>query len=164
MIILFQTKIEMLKLYDNCLIFILEKNISIDRLPTAIQNDIFALRKYYQAKCTDVEKWRAVESESDWNSFWWEDKLENIDYDLACEEYDECLYCNEWKKVEEEKESMDLYLEKLTKELTKAENIVKEVTMKIPTHLSHLTKRVIPVYSWSKQSWTFHFKQNVCLR
>ena len=59
----------MLKLYDNCLIFILEKNISIDRLPTAIQNDIFALRKYYQANCEDVEKWRAVESESDWNSF-----------------------------------------------------------------------------------------------
>ena len=68
----------MLKLYDNCLIFILEKNISIDRLPSTIQKDIFALKKYCQAKCTFVEKWRAVESESDWNSFWWEDKLENI--------------------------------------------------------------------------------------
>ena len=149
----------MLKLYDNCLILILEKNISIDRLPTAIQNDIFALRKYYQAKCADVEKWRAVESESDWNSFWWEDKLK--DYDLACEEYDDCLYCYEWKKVEEEKESMDLYLEKLTEELKKAENELKEATVKIPTHLSHLTDQIKPVYSWSNHSWSCRFKPKV---
>ena len=100
-----------------------------------------------------------MESESDWNSFWWEDKLK--DYDLACEEYDDCLYCYEWKKVEEEKESMDLYLEKLTEELKKAENELKEATVKIPTHLSHLTDQIKPVYSWSNHSWSCRFKAKV---
>ena len=91
----------MLKLYDNCLIFILEKHISIDRLPPMIQNDIFALREYYQAICACEEKVWELRDVSYYNFQWWEDKQDD---NLSCEEYDDCLYCFHWKKVEEEKE------------------------------------------------------------
>ena len=129
----------MLKLYDNCLIFILEKHISIDRLPPMIQNDIFALRRYYQAICAFEEKSWELRLESYYNFRWWEDEQ----YDnLSCEEYDECLYCCEWKKIEEEKESRDLYLEKMYDDEAKAEHELEEAKIKIPTYLSHLTDKI----------------------
>ena len=63
--------------------------------------------------------------------------------------------------VEEEKESMNLYLGKLTEELKKAEDELKEATVKIPNNLSHLTDQIKPVYSWSNHSWSCQFKPNV---
>lgn len=134
-----QAKIKMLKLYDNCLIFILEKHISIDRLPPMIQNDIFALREYYQAICACEEKVWELRDVSYYNFRWWEDKQDD---NLSCEEYDDCLYCFHWKKVEEEKEKMDIYLEKMFDDVAKAEHELEEAKMKIPTYLSHLTDKI----------------------
>ena len=43
-----ETKIRKMRLYEECLMIILENNILIDRLPTVIQNEILTLRKFYQ--------------------------------------------------------------------------------------------------------------------
>ena len=104
-----------------------------------IQNDIFALREYYQAICAVEEKVWELRGESLHNFRWWEVEQ---NYNLSCEEYDACLYCCEWKKVVEEKESMDLYLEKMYDEVAKAEHELEEAKMKIPTYLSHLTDKI----------------------
>ena len=45
-----------MKLYDECLIFILTKNTYTDDLPYTIQNDIFVLRNLYQIKRQYAEK------------------------------------------------------------------------------------------------------------
>jgi len=95
------TKIKMIKLYDDCLIIILEKIFCTDRLPTTIQNDIFTLRKFYQVTLTCTEKAEILEYCAFSHSLWWEDKLENIG--TVCLEWDDCLACYRWNEIEEEK-------------------------------------------------------------
>ena len=71
-------KNEKMKLYDDCLIFFLKKNICTDALPSTIQNDIFVLRKLYQVTCTCAEKAEILEYCTFSHSLWWEDRLRNI--------------------------------------------------------------------------------------
>ena len=137
-----------MKLYDECLIFFLKKNACTDDLPSTIQNDIFALRKLYQVTCTCAEKTEILEYSSFTHSLWWEDKLENIgtvclDWDegiLEC--YEGCLECYEWSEIEKEKKRVDDVLEKMSEELARLRDDVKEASMKIPNHLSHLKDRI----------------------
>ena len=138
------TKIEMMKLYDDCLIFILEKNLCTDRLPTTIQNDIFTLRKFYQVTLTWTEKAEILEYCAFSHSLWWEDKLENIG--TVCLEWDDCVACYRWNEIEEEKKTGGVYLEKLSEELTKAKDEVKDASMKFPSYLSHLTSRITSIH------------------
>ena len=74
------------------------------------------------------------------HSLWWEEKLENID--TVCLEWDGCPECYEWNEIEEEKRSCDVALEKMSEELVKLRYEVKDASMKIPKHLSHLTDRI----------------------
>ena len=129
-----------MKLYDDCLIFFLEKNICTDALPSTIQNDIFVLRKLYQVTCTCAEKAEILEYCTISHSLWWEDKLKNID--KVCLEWDGCLECYEWNEIDDEKRSGDVALEKMSEELAKLRDDVKAASMKIPNHLSHLTDRI----------------------
>ena len=141
-------KNEKMKLYDDCLIFFLKKNICTDALPSTIQNDIFALRKLYQVTCTCAEKTEILEYSSFTHSLWWEDKLKNIgtvclDWDnsfLEC--YEGCLECYEWNEIEDEKRRGNVALEKMSEELAKLRDDVKAASMKIPNHLSHLKDRI----------------------
>ena len=137
-----------MKLYDDCLIFFLKKNICTDALPSTIQNDIFALRKLYQVTCTCAEKTEILEYCTFSHSLWWKDKLENIgtvclDWDegiLEC--YEGCLECYEWSEIEKEKKRGDDALEKMSEDLARLRDDVKAASMKIPKHLSHLTDRI----------------------
>ena len=141
-------KNEKMKLYDDCLIFFLKKNICTDALPSTIQNDIFALRKLYQVTCTCAEKTEILEYCTFSHSLWWEDKLKNIgtvclDWDegiLEC--YEGCLECYEWSEIEKEKKRGDDALEKMSEDLARLRDDVKAASMKIPKHLSHLTDRI----------------------
>ena len=129
-----------MKLYDECLIFFIKKNICTDALPSTIQNDIYVLRKFYQVTRTCTQKAAILEYCAFSHSLWWEDKLENIG--TVCLEWDDCLACYRWNEIEEEKKRGDVALEKMSKELTKLRNDVKDAHMKIPNHLSHLTVRI----------------------
>ena len=137
-----------MKLYDDCLIFILKKNICTDALPSTVQNDIFLLRNLYQIKRQYAEKAEILEYWAFSHCLWWEEKLENIgtvcldcdDGFLEC--YEGCLECYEWSKIEKEKKRGDVALEKMSEELAKLRDDVKEASMKIPNHLSHLTDRI----------------------
>ena len=137
-----------MKLYDDCLIFILKKNICTDALPSTVQNDIFVLRNLYQIKRQYAEKAEIMEYWTFSHSLWWEDKLKNIgtvcldcdDGFLEC--YEGCLECYEWSEIEKEKKRGDVALEKMSEELAKLRDDVKEASMKIPNHLSHLTDRI----------------------
>ena len=129
-----------MKLYDECLIFFIKKNICTDALPSTIQNDIFVLRKLYQVMRTCAEKAEVLEYETFYHSLWWAEKLENID--TVCLEWDGCPECYEWNEIEEEKRSYDVALEKMSEELVKLRYEVKDASMKIPKHLSHLTDRI----------------------
>ena len=137
-----------MKLYDDCLIFILKKNICTDALPSTVQNDIFVLRNLYQIKRQYAEKAEIMEYWTFSHSLWWEDKLKNIgticlDWDnsfLEC--YEGCVECYEWNEIEDEKRSGDVALEKMSEDLAKLRDDVKEASMKIPNHLSHLTDRI----------------------
>ena len=141
-------KNEKMKLYDDCLIFFLKKNICTDALPSTIQNDIFVLRKLYQVTRTCAEKAEILEYCTFSHSLWWEDKLKNIgtvclDWDnsfLEC--YEGCVECYEWNEIEDEKRSGDVALEKMSEELAKLRDDVKAASMKIPNHLSHLKDRI----------------------
>ena len=133
-------KNEKMKLYDDCLIFFVKKNICSDALPSTIQNDIFVLRKLYQDMRTCKDKEEVVEYETFYYSVWWAEKLENID--TVCLEWDGCSKCYEWNEIEEEKKKGDVALQKLSEELSKLRNYVKEAHMKIPSYLSHLTSRI----------------------
>ena len=114
-----------MKLYDDCLIFILKKNICTDALPSTVQNDIFVLRNLYQIKRQYAEKAEILEYWAFSHSLWWEDKLENIgtvcldcdDGFLEC--YEGCLECYEWSEIEKEKKRGDVALEKMSEELAK---------------------------------------------
>ena len=129
-----------MKLYDDCLIFFLKKNICTDTLPSTIQNDISLLRKLYQVMWTCTEKEEVLDCLTFSHSLWWEEKLENID--TVCLEWDGCPECYEWNEIEEEKRSCDVALEKMSEELVKLRYEVKDASMKIPKHLSHLTDRI----------------------
>ena len=137
-----------MKLYDDCLIFILKKNICTDALPSTVQNDIFVLRNLYQIKRQYAEKAEIMEYWTFSHSLWWEDKLENIgtvcldcdDGFLEC--YEGCLECYEWSEIEKEKKRGDVALEKMSEELAKLRDDVKAASMKIPNHLSHLKDRI----------------------
>ena len=129
-----------MKLYDDCLIFFLKKNICTDTLPSTIQNDISLLRKLYQVMWTCTEKEEVLDCLTFGHSLWWEEKLENID--TVCLEWDGCPECYEWNEIEEEKRSYDVALEKMSEELVKLRYEVKDASMKIPKHLSHLTDRI----------------------
>ena len=137
-----------MKLYDDCLIFILKKNICTDALPSTVQNDIFVLRNLYQIKRQYAEKAEILEYWAFSHCLWWEDKLENIgtvcldcdDGFLEC--YEGCLECYEWSEIEKEKKRGDVALEKMSEDLAKLRDDVKEASMKIPNHLSHLTDRI----------------------
>ena len=137
-----------MKLYDDCLIFILKKNICTDALPSTVQNDIFVLRNLYQIKRQYAEKAEIMEYWTFSHSLWWEDKLKNIgticlDWDnsfLEC--YEGCVECYEWNEIEDEKRSGDVALEKMSEELAKLRDDVKAASMKIPNHLSHLKDRI----------------------
>ena len=129
-----------MKLYDECLIFILTKNTYTDDLPSTIQNDIFVLRNLYQIKRQYAEKAEILEYRAFSHSLWWEDKLENIG--TVCFEWDGCLACYKWNEIEEEKKRGDVALEILSEELARLRDDVKEASMKIPNHLSHLKDRI----------------------
>ena len=137
-----------MKLYDECLIFFLKNNACTDALPSTVQNDIFVLRNLYQIKRQYAEKAEIMEYWAFSHSLWWEDKLENIgtvcldcdDGFLEC--YEGCLECYEWSEIEKEKKRGDVALEKMSEELAKLRDDVKEASMKIPNHLSHLTDRI----------------------
>ena len=129
-----------MKLYEECLIFFIKKNTCTDDLPSTTQNDIFVLRKLYKIKRQYAEKAEILEYLAFSHSLWWEDKLENIG--TVCFEWDGCLACCRWNEIEEEKKIGDVTLEKLSEELTKLRDDVKEASMKVPNHLSHLTHRI----------------------
>ena len=129
-----------MKLYDDCLIFFVKKNICSDALPSTIQKDIFVLRKLYQDMRTCKDKEEVVECETFYYSIWWADKQENMD--TVCLEWDGCSKCYEWNEIEEEKRSWNVHLEESSKELEKLRDEVKDASMKIPKHLSHLTDRI----------------------
>ena len=129
-----------MKLYDDCLIFFLKKNICTDALPSTIQNDIFVLRNLYQIKRQYAEKAEFLECWAFSHSVWWQDKLENIG--TVCFEWDSCQACYKWKEIEEEKKRGDVALEKFSEELAKLRDDVKDASMKIPNHLYHLTDRI----------------------
>ena len=133
-------KNEKMKLYDDCLIFFLKKNICTDALPSTIQNDIVELRKLYQVMRTCAEQAELVEYEAHYYSVWWAEKLENID--TVCLEWDGCTECYEWNEIEHEKRSWNVHLEKNSKELEELRDKVKDASTKIPKHLSHLTDRI----------------------
>ena len=134
-----------MKLYDDCLIFILKKNICTDALPSTVQNDIFVLRNLYQIKRQYAEKAEIMEYWTFSHSLWWEDKLENIG--TVCFEWDGCPACYKWNEIEEEKKKGDVALQKLSEELSKLRNYVKEAHMKIPSYLSHLTDKITSLCS-----------------
>ena len=67
-----------MKLYDDCLIYFLKKNICTDALPSTIQDDIFALKFFYQLTRRWTEKAAILEYCTFSHSLWWEDKLENL--------------------------------------------------------------------------------------
>ena len=138
-------KCQKMKLYDDCLIYFLKKNICTDALPSTIQDDIFALKIFYQftRKCT--EKAAILEYCTISHSLWWEDKLENIG--TVCFKWDGCVACYRWNEIEEEKKKGDVALQKLTEELSKLRNYVKEAHMKIPIYLSHLTDKITSLCS-----------------
>ena len=129
-----------MKLYDECLIFFLKKNMSSNALPSTIQNDIVELRKLYQVMRTCAEQAELVEYEAHYYSVWWAEKLENID--TVCLEWDGCTECYEWNEIEHEKRSWNVHLEKNSKELEELRDKVKDASTKIPKHLSHLTDRI----------------------
>ena len=133
-----------MKLYDDCLIYFLKKNICTDALPSTIQDDIFVLKFFYQLtrKCT--EKAAILEYCTFSHSLWWEDKLENIG--TVCCEWDGCVTCYRWNEIEEQKKTGDVYLKKLSEELKKAKIEVKDTSMKIPSYLSHLTSRITSLH------------------
>ena len=138
-------KCQKMKLYDDCLIYFLKNNICTDALPSTIQDDIFALKFFYQLtrKCT--EKAAILEYCTISHSLWWEDKLENIG--TVCFKWDGCVACYRWNEIEEEKKKGDVALQKLTEELSKLRNYVKEAHMKIPIYLSHLTDKITSLCS-----------------
>lgn len=124
-----------MKLYDEGLIFFLNKNICTDDLPSTIQNDIFVLRNLYQIKQQYAEKAEILEYWAFSHFLWWEDKLENIG--TVCFEWDGCLACYKWNEIEEQKKRGDVALEILSEELDKLRDDVDEASMKIPNHLSN---------------------------
>ena len=81
-----------------------------------------------------------MECETFYYSIWWADKQENMD--TVCLEWDGCSKCYEWNEIEEEKRSWNVHLEESSKELEKLRDEVKDASMKIPKHLSHLTDRI----------------------
>ena len=129
-----------MKLYDECLIFFLKKNICTDDLPSTVQNDIFVLRNLCQIKRQYADKAEFLECWAFSHFLWWEDKLENIG--TVCFEWDGCLACYKWNEIEEEKKRRDVELETFSEELAKLRDDVEEASMKIPNHLSHLTDRI----------------------
>ena len=129
-----------MKLYDDCLIFFLKKNICTDTLPSTIQNDISLLRKLYQVMWTCTEKAEVLDCLTFGHSLWWAEK--QMFGDTVCLEWDGCSECYEWNEIEEEKRSCDVALEKMSEELEKLRDEVKDASMKIPKHLSHLTDRI----------------------
>ena len=133
-------KNEKMKLYDDCLIFFLKKNICTDSLPSTIQNDIFVLRNLFQVTRMCAEKAEILEYCTFSHTLWWEDKLKKID--SVCLEWDGCLECYEWNEIEDEKRSGNVALEKMSEELAKLRDDVKAASMKIPNHLSHLKDRI----------------------
>ena len=128
--------------------FYSQKNICTDALPSTVQNDIFLLRNLYQIKRQYAEKAEILEYWAFSHCLWWEEKLENIgtvcldcdDGFLEC--YEGCLECYEWSEIEKEKKRGDVALEKMSEDLAKLRDDVKEASMKIPNHLSHLTDRI----------------------
>ena len=64
----------------------------------------------------------------------------------VCLEWDDCAACYRWNEIEEQKKTGDVYLEKLSEELTKAKDEVKDASMKIPSYLSHLTSRITSLH------------------
>ena len=100
---------------------------------------------FYQLtrKCT--EKAAILEYCTFSHSLWWEDKLENIG--TVCCEWDGCVACYRWNEIEEEKKKGDVALQKLSEELSKLRNYVKEAHMKIPSYLSHLTDKITSLCS-----------------
>ena len=147
-----------MKLYDDCLIFFLKKNICTDALPSTIQNDIFELRKLYQVMHTYQELKEVVEYETFYYSVWWAEKLENMD--TVCLEWDGCTECYEWNEIEDEKRSWNVHLEKNSKELEKLRDEVKDASTKISKHLSHLTYSYIILFSNIKINYLNKF--NFC--
>ena len=149
-----------MKLYDDCLIYFLKKNICTDALPSTIQDDIFVLKIFYQLtrKCT--EKATILEYCTFSHSLWWEDKLENIG--TVCSEWDGCVACYRWNEIEEEKKKGDVALQKLSEELSKLRNYVKEAHMKIPSYLSHLTDKITSLCScYIYKDQIFSFKSSI---
>ena len=106
-----------MKLYDECLIFILTKNTYTDDLPSTIQNDIFVLRNLNQIKRQYADKAEFLECWAFSHFLWWEDKLENIG--TVCFEWDGCLACYKWNEIEDKKKRGDVELEKFSEELAK---------------------------------------------
>ena len=120
--------------------FFLKKNACTNGHPSTIQNDIFVLRNLYHIKREYADKAEFLEYWAFSHSLWWEDKLENIG--TVCFEWDGCLACYKWNEIEEEKKRGDVELENYSEELAKLGDDVKEASMKIPNHLSHLTDRI----------------------
>ena len=120
--------------------FFLKKNACTNGHPSTIQNDIFVLRNLYHIKREYADKAEFLEYWAFSHSLWWEDKLENIG--TVCYEWDGCLACYKWNEIEEEKKRGDVELENYSEELAKLGDDVKEASMKIPNHLSHLTDRI----------------------
>ena len=132
-----------MRLYEECLMFILENNIMIDRLPTIIQNEILALRKFYQVTriCVEIayEETYVGELHFKWSEDMFEKYLSYREKNVIC---DCCQACLEWKRIEKEDEIGGLYLEELNEKLAKAKDVVKEASIKIPSYLSHLKGRI----------------------
>ena len=64
----------------------------------------------------------------------------------VCLEWNDCPACYRWNEIEEQKKTGDVYLKKLSEELTKAKIEVKDASMKIPSYLSHLTSRITSIH------------------
>ena len=132
-----------MRLYEECLMFILENNIMIERLPTIIQNEILALRKFYQVTriCVETayEETYVGELHFKWSEDMFEKYLSYKEKNVIC---DSCQACLEWKRIWEKDVIGDLYFEELNEKLAKAKDVVKEASIKIPSYLSHLKGRI----------------------
>ena len=98
--------------------------------------DIDVLRRLYQATYAWQNKMDEYELLDCINFYWWHDKIETNE--PQCWEYDGCEVCFQWKQIEEEMKRG----EKLSEELAKLRERVKNAKSNIPNHLTYLIDKI----------------------
>ena len=128
----------MMKLYDQCLLFLIndDQERDLHDLPIRIQDDIQVLRNLHHVLCTlrnnmcDKED---LESQSDW----WEYTRDTLE--LLCEfNCGDCAECAEWDEIEQETIRLDHELQDLYINLGNLEDELKVAKSNIPHYLSYM--------------------------